>query len=169
MWSESYSVMSDSLQTHGLYSPWNSSGQNTGVGSLSLFQGIFLTQESFVTAILGLFSTHHIQPSLTKTNSYGFIVSIYEIYVVNALKHSPWLKISAQCMCVCVCVCVCVCSRSVVSNSAIPSSIHGVFQAIVLEWAAISFSRGSSQPRDRTWVSHIVDICFTVWATKEVQ
>ena len=40
------------------------------------------------------------------------------------------------------------------------SSVHGIFQATILEWAAISFSRGSSQPRDRTWVSHIVGRCF---------
>ena len=38
--SESRSVVSDSLQPHGPYSPWNSPGQNTGVGSLSLLQGI---------------------------------------------------------------------------------------------------------------------------------
>ena len=38
--------MSDSLWLHGLYSPWNSPGQNTGVGSLSLLQGIFPTQGS---------------------------------------------------------------------------------------------------------------------------
>ena len=38
--SESCSVVSNSLWPHGLYSPWNSSGQNTGVGSLSLLQGI---------------------------------------------------------------------------------------------------------------------------------
>jgi len=38
--------VSDSLQPHGLYSPWNSLGQNTGVGSLSLLQGIFPTQGS---------------------------------------------------------------------------------------------------------------------------
>ena len=44
--SESCSVMSNSLQVHGLYSPWNSPGQNTGVGSHSLLQGIFATQES---------------------------------------------------------------------------------------------------------------------------
>ena len=44
--SESCSVASDSLQPHGLDSPWNSPGQNTGVGSLSLLQGIFTTQES---------------------------------------------------------------------------------------------------------------------------
>ena len=42
--SESCSVLSDSLPPHGLCSPWNSPGQNTGVGSLSLLQGIFPTQ-----------------------------------------------------------------------------------------------------------------------------
>ena len=44
--SESCSVVSDSLRPHGLYRPWNSPGQNTGVGSYSLLQGIFLTQGS---------------------------------------------------------------------------------------------------------------------------
>ena len=43
---ETHSVMSHSLRPHGLYSPWNSLGQNTGVGSLSLLQGIFPTQGS---------------------------------------------------------------------------------------------------------------------------
>ena len=38
--------MSDSLQPRGLYRPWNSPGQNTGVGSCSLLQGIFPTQGS---------------------------------------------------------------------------------------------------------------------------
>ena len=42
--SDSRSVLSDSLRLHELYSPWNSPGQNTGVGSLSLPQGIFPTQ-----------------------------------------------------------------------------------------------------------------------------
>ena len=41
---KSHSVMSNSLQPHGLYNPWNSPGQNTGVGSLSLLQGIFSIQ-----------------------------------------------------------------------------------------------------------------------------
>ena len=44
--SESRSVLSDSLWPHGLYSLWNSLGQNTGVGSHSLLQGIFPTQGS---------------------------------------------------------------------------------------------------------------------------
>ena len=42
------------------------------------------------------------------------------------------------------------------------SSVHGIFQAIVLEWIAISFSSGSFRPRDRTQVSSIVDRRFTV-------
>ena len=45
-WSVSRSVVSDFLQLHGPYSPWNSPGQNTEVGSLSLLQGIFPTQGS---------------------------------------------------------------------------------------------------------------------------
>ena len=48
------------------------------------------------------------------------------------------------------------------------SSIHGILQARILEWVAISFFRGSSRPRDWTQVSRIVGRCFTVWATREV-
>ena len=46
------------------------------------------------------------------------------------------------------------------------SSIHGILQARILEWVAISFSRGSSQPRDQTRVSRTAGRCFTVWATR---
>ena len=46
------------------------------------------------------------------------------------------------------------------------SPVHGIFQARILEWVAISFSR-SSQPRDWTPVSRIVGRRFTVWATRE--
>ena len=42
------------------------------------------------------------------------------------------------------------------------SSIHGIFQARVLEWVSISFSRGSSQPRDQTWVSRIAGRHVTI-------
>ena len=47
------------------------------------------------------------------------------------------------------------------------SSIHGIFYARVLEWVAISFSRGSSQPRDWTQVSCTAGRRFTVWAPRE--
>ena len=48
-------------------------------------------------------------------------------------------------------------------------SVHGILQARILEWVAISFSRGSSQPRDWSQVSFIAGGFFTVWATREAQ
>ena len=48
------------------------------------------------------------------------------------------------------------------------SSVHGILQARILEWVAISFSRGSSQPRNRTQVSFIAGRFFTNWAMREV-
>ena len=48
------------------------------------------------------------------------------------------------------------------------SSLHGILQARILEWVVIPFSRGSSRPRDQTWVSWITGRFFTVWATREV-
>ena len=47
--------------------------------------------------------------------------------------------------------------------------VHGILQARILEWTAIPFSRGSSQPRDRTQVSHIAARFFTSWTTREAQ
>ena len=48
------------------------------------------------------------------------------------------------------------------------SCVHGVLQARILEWIAISFSRGSSWPRNRTQVSCITGRCFNLWATREL-
>ena len=66
-------------------------------------------------------------------------------------------------------------SHWVMSNSQWPHglqptrlSIHGIFQARVLEWVAIFFSRESSQPRDQTQIC-IVDRHFTIWTTREAQ
>ena len=65
-------------------------------------------------------------------------------------------------------------SHSVVSNSCNPmdwslqgSSVHGILQARILEWVAISFSRGSSRSRNRTHVSCIAGRFFTDWARRE--
>ena len=73
---------------------------------------------------------------------------------------------------VCVCVCVCVCEVAqlcptlcdTVDCSPPGSSLHGILQARILEWIAISFSRGSSQPRDGTWVSCIAGRRFTLYS-----
>ena len=47
------------------------------------------------------------------------------------------------------------------------SSVHGILQARILEQVAMPSSRGSSRPRDRTWVSHIAGRFFTIWTTRE--
>ena len=64
--SESCSVMSDSLRSHGLYSPWNSPGQNTGVGTLSLLQGILPTQGPTWAA-----AVHGVAKSRTRLGPFG--------------------------------------------------------------------------------------------------
>ena len=48
-------------------------------------------------------------------------------------------------------------------------SVHGISQAILLEWLAVPFSRESSRPRDRTQVSYIEGRFFTIWATRGAQ
>ena len=102
--SESYSVMPNSLRPHGLYSPWNSLGQNTKVGSLSLLQGIF--------------STQGLNPGLPHCGQI-----LYQL----SRKGSPR----------------------------------------ILERVAYPFSRGSSQPRNRTRVSCIAGRFFTNWDMRE--
>ena len=74
----------------------------------------------------------------------------------------------------CVCVCVCECERKRARAQSCPtlydpmdcsppeSSVYGIFQARIPEWVAISFSRGSSQPRDRTRVFHIAGRRFNL-------
>ena len=48
-------------------------------------------------------------------------------------------------------------------------TVQGILQARILEWVSFPFSRGSSQPRDRTQICHTADGFFTCWATREAQ
>ena len=48
-------------------------------------------------------------------------------------------------------------------------TVHGILQARILKWVAFPFSKGSSQPGDRTQVSRIAGGFFTSWATREAQ
>ena len=68
-----------------------------------------------------------------------------------------------------VCVSVCVLVAQLCPTLCNPmdcslpdSSVHGILQAIIPEWVAISYSRGSSPPRDQTWVSYIAGRFFTI-------
>ena len=51
--------------------------------------------------------------------------------------------------------------RNIQSHARLIVTVHGLLQARILEWVACPFSRGSSQPRDQTQVSHITDRFFT--------
>ena len=74
------------------------------------------------------------------------------IYTLTVIKFFKWSQVAQSCPTLC----------SPMDCSLPGSSVHGICQARVLEWIAISFSRGSSQPRDQTRVSRIVDRRFTV-------
>ena len=60
----------------------------------------------------------------------------------------------------------CSCNSSI-GHSPPGSSVLGILQARILEWVAIPFSRGPSQPRDQTRASCIVGRFFTIWATRK--
>ena len=118
------SRVSDSLRPHGLYSPWNSPGQKTGVGSLSCLLGIFPTQGSnpglpHCRRILYHLS-HKGSPCAVSIKSF-----LFRIYVH---AHS----VAQSCLTVC----------DPMDYSPPGYSIHGILQAGILEWVAISFSRG---------------------------
>ena len=93
-----------------------------------------------------------------------FNVELYELYIYIWDIYPLWaivLKVKILVTQLCLTFC------NPMDCIPLGSSIHGIFQARVLEWVAISFSRGSSQPRDWTWVSCIAGRFFTVWATRE--
>ena len=105
------------------------------------------------------------------TLSYRAIVNWYSFFLKEDLKElscmwiiylpiftmKKWSEVAQLCPTLCDPV-----------DCSLPGfSDHGIFQARVLEWVAISFSRGSSWPRDQTRVSRIVGRCFTLWATRE--
>ena len=85
------SVMSDSLQPHGLYSPWNSPGQNAGMNSLSLLQGIFPTQV-FALQADSLPAEPTGKPKKTGVGSLSLLQQIFPTQELNrGLLHCRWI------------------------------------------------------------------------------
>ena len=124
------------LWSHGLYSPWNSPGQNTGVGSLSLLQGIFPTQ--------GL--------------NLGLLHCRWILYQLSHKGSPRRRKVKVK-------LHLTLCNPT---ECSLPGfSVQGIFQVRVPEWVAISFSSGSSRPRERTLTSRIAGRRFTLWPTRE--
>ena len=93
--SESRLVLSNSLQPHGLYSSWNSPGQNTGVGSLSLLQGVFPTQGlnwGLLHCRRILYQLSQGKPKNTGVGSLSLLQWIFPIQESNrGLLHCRWM------------------------------------------------------------------------------
>ena len=169
------SVVSVSLWPHGLYSPCNSPGQNTGVGSLSILQRIFPTQRSHPGLqhckwILYQLS-HKGRPrilewvaypfssrsSLIQKSNWGLLHCRQPLYHLSMREALDTICTYIYYIYICVCarphqLCLTLCDPMDCSP---PGSIfHGIFQARILDWVAMPFSRGSSQPRD--WIPHLL-------------
>ena len=130
--------MSDSLRPHGLYGPWNSPGQNTGAGSLSLLQGIFPTQgikpRSPALRVDSLPAEPQGKPKNTGLGSLCLLQGIFPTQGSNpGLPHCGWILYQL--------------------------SHKG--SSRILEWVAYPFSRGSSRPRNQTGVSCVTGRFFT--------
>ena len=85
----------------------------------------------------------------------------------HAVSHCVYHSLCCVCVCVCVCVLVaqsCLTLCDPIDCSPPDFSVHGILQTSVLEWIAIPFSRGTSQPRDWTLVSCVSCTLFTIWA-----
>ena len=83
-WTENRSVLSGFLQPHGLYSSWNSPGQSTRVGSLSLLQGIFPTQGSNA----GLPHCRQILYQLSHKRSPSNMLGMFKISILIQVKFN---------------------------------------------------------------------------------
>ena len=94
-------------------------------------------------------------PFSPASGSFPIVSSGHQVAKVLELQLQHWVSEVAQ-------SCLTICNPMYCSLPG--SSVHGILQARILEWVAISFSRGSSQPTDWTQVSRIVDRCFTIWA-----
>ena len=180
---------------NGLYSSWNSPGQNTGVGSLSLPQGIFPTQGSNPSPphcrwILYQLS-HKGSPRILEWVAYPFSrgsspprnqtgsPALQVDSLPTELSGKPLallirfqrINLSEQTVSESICCCCLVtklCLFCVPMDCSPPGpSVHGIFQARILEWVATSFSRGSSPFRDQTCISCIGRWILYHWATWE--
>ena len=89
---------------------------------------------------------HFKQISIKKSKSLKF----------HQMRILKWSEVTQSCLTLC----------DPMDCSPPGSSLHGILQARVLESVAISFSRGSSRPRDRTQVSHIPGRRFNLWALR---
>ena len=82
---------------------------------------------------------------------------ILQVWYVMRKYEMKWSEVAQSCPALC----------DPIDCGLSGSSIHGIFQARILEWVAISFSTGFSRPSNQTQVYCIAGRCFTIWGTRE--
>ena len=112
---------------------------------------------------LRIFPTRSSCIYLLKNLGWFYFVVFFLTSDIRCLVHwfsnvfSKWVLVAQSCPTLC----------NPMDCSPPGSSVHGILQTRILEWVAISFSRGSSQPRDRTQMFCVAGRFFTIWATRE--
>ena len=98
-------------------------------------------------------------PSCGRKGHQAFNLTVISANIHFSIGKSEvkWSEVAQSCPTLC----------DPIDSSRPGSSVHGIFQARILEWVAIFFSRGSSWPRDWIWLSCIRGRFFTIWATRE--
>ena len=187
-WCQVTSVMSDSVRPHRrqptrLPNPWDSPGKNTGVGCHFLLQCMKVKSESEVAQ-----SCQTLWDPMDCSPWGSSIHGIFQARVLEwvAIAFSENISIEWQIVFMCFLIysisvniyCSCLFFESLQWTSLSPCltlwdpmdyTVLGLLQARILEWTAFPFSRGSSQPRDRTQVSWIAGGFFTSWAIREAR
>ena len=100
--------------------------------------------------------------------SFSLCFLILLSWITPTIKPLTLKPMSLALLSMCVLVaqsCPTLCSST--DHSPPGSSVHGILQARILQWVAVPFFRGSSQPRDQTQVSHIAGRLFTIWAKRK--
>ena len=172
--------MSDFLRPHGLeptrfLHPWNFPGKSTGVGCHFKSKLYLSLAFAYIFAFFLLLDNWYFPKALTLPQ----LSIIYCIQISDILRLNSWsrngsqrtashpinfklnsyfnshsrhrVKVAQLCPTLC---------------EPMNCTVHGILQARILEWVAVSFSWGSSQPRGQTQVSHILGEFFTIWATR---
>jgi len=127
--------------------------------SLSELQKLVMDREAWRAA------TYGVAKSRTRLSNWSDLIWSDDIVIQIFIDYIPlkviirWSESEVTQLCPTLC--------NPVDCSLPGFSVHGIFQARILEWVAISFSRGSSWPRGRTQVSCIVGRRFTLWVTRE--
>ena len=85
--------------------------------------------------------------------TFNHSVLLWNARSILAMKNQVKVKVAQSCLTLC---------------DPVDCIVHGLLQARILAWEAFPFSRGSSQPRDWTQVSHIAGGFFTSWATRMI-